>query len=86
MNKIKALKELAEVFGKYDCNIYDFCYYLGLTNVKEDISNKDLEVLLSKCEELRGEYGYSSIAAVVGATYPKQLQELRELMQLFYQV
>ena len=28
MNKIKALKELAEVFGKYDCNIYDFCYYL----------------------------------------------------------
>lgn len=30
-------------------------------------------------EELRGEYGYSSISAVVGATYPKQLQELRKL-------
>lgn len=29
--------------------------------------------------DLRGENGYSSIAAVVGATYPKQLQELREL-------
>lgn len=28
-------------------------------------------------EELRGEYGYSSISAVVGATYPKQLEELR---------
>lgn len=29
-------------------------------------------------EELRGEYGYSSIAAVVGATYPEQLKSLRE--------
>ena len=29
--------------------------------------------------ELIGENGYSSIAAVVGATYPKQLQELRNL-------
>jgi len=56
MSRVKALKKLAQEFYKYDCNIYDFCYYLGLTNVKEDISNKDLEVLLSKCEELRGEY------------------------------
>ena len=29
-------------------------------------------------EELMGEYGYSSIAAVVGATYPEQLKEIRE--------
>lgn len=29
--------------------------------------------------DLRGKSGYSSIAAVVGATYPKQLQELRNL-------
>ena len=29
-------------------------------------------------EDLRGKYGYSSISAVVGATYPKQLQELRK--------
>ena len=28
-------------------------------------------------EELRGEYGYSSIAAVVGATYPEQLRQIR---------
>lgn len=28
-------------------------------------------------EDLRGEYGYSSISAVVGATYPEQLKELR---------
>ncbi len=30
-------------------------------------------------EGLRGEYGYSSVAAVVGATYPKQLKEIREV-------
>ena len=29
-------------------------------------------------EELRGEYGYSSIAAVVGATYPEQLRQIRK--------
>ena len=31
-------------------------------------------------EDLIGEHGYSSVAAVVGATYPAQLQELREIM------
>lgn len=30
-------------------------------------------------KELRGEYGYSSMAAVVGATYPKQLKEIRKI-------
>lgn len=30
-------------------------------------------------EELRGENGYSSVAAVVGATYPKQLEQIRKL-------
>ncbi len=29
-------------------------------------------------ESLRGKYGYSSVAAVVGATYPEQLKEIRE--------
>lgn len=29
-------------------------------------------------EDLRGKYGYSSIAAVVGATYPSQLEEIRK--------
>lgn len=31
-------------------------------------------------EEVRGENGYSSVAAVVGATYPEQLKTLREEM------
>ncbi len=30
-------------------------------------------------EELRGENGYSSIAAVVGATYPEQLKQIRKI-------
>ena len=29
-------------------------------------------------EELRGENGYSSVAAVVGATYPEQLEQIRK--------
>ena len=29
-------------------------------------------------KDLRGKYGYSSISAVVGATYPKQLKDLRK--------
>lgn len=35
-------------------------------------------------EEVRGEYGYSSVSAVVGATYPHQLKELREIMPHTY--
>ena len=31
-------------------------------------------------EELRGKYGYSAVGAVVGATYPEQLKELRAKM------
>ena len=30
-------------------------------------------------EELRGKYGYSSVSAVVGATYPEQLREIRKM-------
>lgn len=29
-------------------------------------------------KDLRGKYGYSSVAAVVGATYPEQLKEIRQ--------
>ena len=30
-------------------------------------------------EDLRGKYSYSSVAAVVGATYPEQLSQIREI-------
>ncbi len=41
---------------------------------------EEVAILIEKWgEELRGKYGYSSISSVVGATYPKQLEELRRL-------
>ena len=45
----------------------------------EEVYKKVINLIEKWGKELRGEYGYSSIAAVVGATYPKQLQELRNL-------
>lgn len=52
----------------------------------ETENSKELYVRVGeKVEEwgkkIIGEYGYSSVGAVVGATYPKQLKELREKMQ-----
>ena len=35
-------------------------------------------------KELIGKYGYSSVSAVVGATYPQELQELRKVMPHSY--
>ena len=58
----------------------------------QDLITEDGETVYTKVgklvekwgEECRGEYGYSSVSAVVGATYPKQLKELRELMPHTY--
>lgn len=35
-------------------------------------------------EELIGEYGYSAVSSVVGATYPIQIKELRDIMPKSY--
>lgn len=35
-------------------------------------------------KDLIGEYGYSSVSSVVGATYPQQLEELRKIMPNSY--
>ena len=35
-------------------------------------------------KNLMGEYGYSSASAVVGATYPKQLEEIRKVAKHSY--
>ena len=44
------------------------------------IYEKVAELVSSWGEDLVGEYGYSSVGAVVGATYPIQIKELREIM------
>lgn len=48
------------------------------------IYEKVAELVNSWGEELVGEYGYSSVGAVVGATYPIQIKELREIMPKTY--
>lgn len=58
----------------------------------QDIVAKDGETIYVKVaklvnewgKDLIGKYGYSSISAVVGATYPKQLEELRKVMPNAY--
>lgn len=52
-------------------------------NLKEDSSPLYLQVakmVKKQAETLIGESGYSSIGAVVGATFPQEAQKLRELM------
>ena len=50
---------------------------LKLENGKE-IYTQVAELVEKWGEELRGKYNYSSIAAVVGATYPEQLKQIRK--------
>lgn len=54
-----------------------------LQDLKLENGNKVYEQVAKLVEEwgkdLIGEYGYSSISAVVGATYPEQLKEIRNL-------
>lgn len=45
----------------------------------EEVYKKVISLIEMWGKDLRGKYGYSSIGAVVGATYPKQLEELRNL-------
>lgn len=54
-----------------------------LQDLRLENGNKVYEQVATLVEEwgkdLIGEYGYSSISAVVGATYPEQLKEIRKL-------
>ena len=45
----------------------------------EELYTKVAQLVEKLGENLRGKYGYSSISAVVGATYPKELQNLRKI-------
>ena len=44
----------------------------------EEVYTKVINLVEEWGKDLIGEYGYSSISAVVGATYPKQLEDLRK--------
>lgn len=82
------ISPLIDVCDKYDKGIF----VLVKTSNKSSgelqdkmIGNKHVyEVMGDMCEDWGsnsiGKYGYSSVGAVVGATYPEQLLELREKM------
>lgn len=44
----------------------------------EEVYSKVANLVENWGKDLRGKYGYSSVSAVVGATYPKQLEKLRK--------
>ena len=44
----------------------------------EEVYTRVAKLVENWGEELRGKYNYSSISAVVGATYPEQLKQIRE--------
>lgn len=46
---------------------------------REELYTKVAKLVENWGEELRGEYGYSSVGGVVGATYPEQLESLRKI-------
>lgn len=56
---------------------------LKLENGKE-VYRQVTELVEKWGEELRGNNGYSSVAAVVGATYPEQLEQIRKEAQHTY--
>ena len=76
-----------------DCEKYNKGVFILIKTSKpsskeiQDLKLEDGEELYTKVaqlvekwgENLRGKYGYSSISAVVGATYPKELQNLRKI-------
>jgi len=55
-----------------------------LTQDGEPIYIKVAKLVNEWGKDLIGKYGYSSISSVVGATYPKQLEELRKVMPHSY--
>lgn len=52
---------------------------LKLQDNNKEVYSQVAELVEKWGEELRGEKGYSSVSAVVGATYPEQLEQIRKL-------
>lgn len=56
-DKIKIYKTIKEYCASFDdYQIYDYLYFIGITNVKEDISDEDLIIIMEKCDAVAGEY------------------------------
>ena len=55
-----------------------------MTNGGISVSESIVAYVAKKAEMLVGQYGYSPIGAVVGATYPKDAAKLRRMMPVSY--
>lgn len=75
----KGIFILVKTSNKSSGELQDLKLENGIT-----IYEKVAELVNSWGENLVGEYGYSSVGAVVGATYPIQIKELREIMPKTY--
>lgn len=75
----KGIFILVKTSNKSSGELQDLKLENGIT-----IYEKVAELVNSWGEDLVGEYGYSSVGAVVGATYPIQIKELREIMPKTY--
>ena len=82
------IKPLTDICAKYDKGIFVLVKTSNPSSGElqdQKIGDKAVyEVMGEMCEnwgkDVMGKYGYSAVGAVVGATYPEQLQELREKM------
>ncbi len=85
---IDSIKPFIEDCEKYNKGVFILIKTSNPSSKEiQDLKLEDGEELYTKVaqlvekwgENLRGKYGYSSISAVVGATYPKELQNLRKI-------
>lgn len=82
------IKPLTDICKKYDKGIFVLVKTSNPSSGElqdKKIGEKAVyEIMGEMCEnwgkDVMGKYGYSAVGAVVGATYPEQLQELREKM------
>ncbi len=82
-------------FTEY-CNENKGVFILAKTSNKSSKDLQDIEIKNKKIYEIMGElindwgknyigkYGYSSVGAVVGATYPEEMKSLRKIMDKSY--
>ena len=55
--RIKDFQNIKEYCNKFDTfSIYDYLYFIGITNVIEDMPEEDLNFLIDKCSSLDGDY------------------------------
>ncbi len=87
------IKEFMEAVKKYEKGIFVLVKTSNpsskqLQDIETKINKKNYEIVAEMvdkwCEDSIGSHGYSSVGAVVGATYPEEMKELRKLMARAY--